>query len=89
MFDVCGLEIDPATGAVRVDRYVTAHDAGRLLNPALADGQIRGAFAQGLGAALLEEAPLFDPKADDFAKALAMFNKPFLRPAPGSSATFA
>ena len=55
VFDVCGLEIDPATGAVRVDRYVTAHDAGRLLNPALADGQIRGAFAQGLGAALLEE----------------------------------
>ncbi|MCU0941031.1 MAG: molybdopterin-dependent oxidoreductase [Hydrogenophaga sp.] len=55
VFDVCGLDIDPATGAVRVDRYITAHDAGRLLNPALADGQIRGAFAQGLGAALLEE----------------------------------
>lgn len=53
--DVCGLEVDPATGAVRVDRYVTAHDAGRLLNPALVDGQIRGAFAQGLGAALMEE----------------------------------
>lgn len=55
VFDICGLEIDPDTGAVRVDRYITAHDAGRLLNPALADGQIRGAFAQGLGAALLEE----------------------------------
>lgn len=55
VFDICGLEVDPATGAVRVDRYVTAHDAGRLLNPALADGQIRGAFVQGLGAALLEE----------------------------------
>lgn len=55
VFDICGLEVDPATGAVRVDRYITAHDAGRLLNPALADGQIRGAFAQGLGAALLEE----------------------------------
>lgn len=55
VFDICGLEIDPDTGAVRVDRYVTAHDAGRLLNPALADGQIRGAFAQGLGAALFEE----------------------------------
>ncbi|CAN5307529.1 molybdopterin-dependent oxidoreductase [soil metagenome] len=54
-FDLCGLEIDPATGAVRIDRYVTAHDAGRLLNPALADGQIRGAFAQGAGAALFEE----------------------------------
>lgn len=40
---------------MRVDRYITAHDAGRILNPALADGQIRGAFTQGLGAALLEE----------------------------------
>ena len=55
VFDICGLEIDPDSGAVRVDRYVTAHDAGRLLNPALADGQIRGAFAQGVGAALFEE----------------------------------
>lgn len=55
VFDVCGLEVDPDTGVVRVDRYITGHDAGRLLNPALADGQIRGAFAQGLGAALLEE----------------------------------
>ncbi len=55
VFDICGLEVDPDTAAVRVDRYVTGHDAGTLLNPALADGQIRGAFAQGLGAALLEE----------------------------------
>lgn len=54
-FDICALEIDPATGRIRIDRYVTAHDAGRILNPALADGQIRGAFAQGLGAALMEE----------------------------------
>lgn len=55
VFDLCAVEIDRDTGRVRVDRYVTAHDAGRLLNPALADGQIRGAFAQGLGAALMEE----------------------------------
>ncbi|MFC4275676.1 xanthine dehydrogenase family protein molybdopterin-binding subunit [Achromobacter aloeverae] len=54
-FDVCAVEVDPATGRVRVDRYITTHDAGRILNPALADGQIRGAFAQGLGAALMEE----------------------------------
>jgi 2-furoyl-CoA dehydrogenase large subunit len=54
-FDMCGIELERATGHVRIDRYVTAHDAGTLLNPALADGQIRGAFAQGLGAALLEE----------------------------------
>jgi 2-furoyl-CoA dehydrogenase large subunit len=55
VFDICGLEVDPETGAVRIDRYVTAHDAGRILHPGMADGQIRGAFAQGVGAALLEE----------------------------------
>jgi 2-furoyl-CoA dehydrogenase large subunit len=55
VFDLCGLEVCRLTGRVRVDRYITGHDAGRLLNPALVDGQIRGAFAQGLGAALMEE----------------------------------
>jgi 2-furoyl-CoA dehydrogenase large subunit len=54
-FDICALEIDRDTAQVRIDRYITVHDAGRLLNPALADGQIRGGFAQGLGAALMEE----------------------------------
>ncbi len=55
VFDICGLIVDPDTGSVSVDQYITAHDAGRLLNPALANGQIRGAFAQGVGAALFEE----------------------------------
>ena len=50
-FDICAVEIDRNTGKVRIDRYVTAHDAGTLLNPALADGQIRGGFAQAVGAA--------------------------------------
>ena len=55
VFDLCALEIDPVTGASRIDRYITGHDAGRLLNPMLADGQVYGAFAHGVGAALLEE----------------------------------
>ncbi len=55
IFDFCGVEIDRDTGAVRIDRYVSAHDAGRLLNPALVDGQIRGGFAHAVGAALYEE----------------------------------
>lgn len=55
IFDYCGVEVDRITGRVTLDRYVTLHDAGRLLNPDLVDGQIRGAFAQGLGAALMEE----------------------------------
>ena len=52
--DVAVVEIDPRTGAVDVLDYVTVHDAGRLLNPLLVDGQVRGGFAHGAGAALLE-----------------------------------
>jgi 2-furoyl-CoA dehydrogenase large subunit len=55
VFDMCGIEIDPLTWQVRVDRYVSMHDAGRLLNPMIADGQMRGAFVQGIAAALYEE----------------------------------
>ena len=52
--DVAVVEIDRQTGEVRVRDYVTVHDAGRLLNPLLAEGQIRGGFAHGAGAALFE-----------------------------------
>ena len=55
VFDICGLEINPKTGQTRVDKYITGHDAGNILNPLLANGQIYGAFAHGLGAALFEE----------------------------------
>jgi 2-furoyl-CoA dehydrogenase large subunit len=53
--DVCGIEIDPITCTAKIDQYITLHDAGVILNPALADGQIYGAFSQGVGAALFEE----------------------------------
>ena len=55
VFDMCGVEIDPLTDQVRVDRYVSMHDAGKILNPMIADGQICGSFAQGIAAALYEE----------------------------------
>ena len=55
IFDFCGLEIDRTTGQVRIDKYVTMHDCGRVLHPGMVEGQIRGGFAQALGAALLEE----------------------------------
>lgn len=54
-FDFCGVEIDPDTAEVRVDKYVTIHDCGPLLNPAIAEGQIGGSFAYGLNTALYEE----------------------------------
>jgi 2-furoyl-CoA dehydrogenase large subunit len=52
--DVCAVEIDAETGAVEVIDYVTVHDAGVLLNPLLADGQILGGHAHGAAAALFE-----------------------------------
>ena len=48
--DICAVEVNAATGAVSVLEYVTVHDAGLLLNPALADGQVLGGFAHGAAA---------------------------------------
>jgi 2-furoyl-CoA dehydrogenase large subunit len=55
IFDFCGVEIDPISGAAHLDSYVTMHDCGRILHPAMVAGQISGGFAQALGAALYEE----------------------------------
>jgi len=52
--DVAAVEIDRETGEVTVLDYVTVHDAGRLLNPLLAEGQVRGGLAHGAAAALFE-----------------------------------
>ena len=49
------MEIDPVTAQVRIDKYVTMHDAGRILNPLMVEGQILGAFAHAVGTALYEE----------------------------------
>jgi len=43
------------TLAVEIQAYVVAEDCGQMINPMLVEGQIRGAVAQGIGAALFEE----------------------------------
>jgi 2-furoyl-CoA dehydrogenase large subunit len=55
IFDFCGVEVDRTTLQTRIDRYVTMHDCGTILHPGMVDGQIRGGFAQAVGAALYEE----------------------------------
>jgi carbon-monoxide dehydrogenase large subunit len=52
--NVCEVEVDIETGAVRLLRYVVAHDCGRLINPLLVDGQIAGGVVHGIGNALYE-----------------------------------
>jgi carbon-monoxide dehydrogenase large subunit len=49
------VEVERATGVPRIRKYVVVHDAGVLINPKLAEGQILGGVCQGLGGVLLEE----------------------------------
>jgi CO/xanthine dehydrogenase Mo-binding subunit len=49
------VEVEPATGRIRILRYVAAQDSGRIVNPRLAAGQVSGAVLQFLGIALREE----------------------------------
>ncbi len=49
------VEVDTETGAVTLTRLVAVDDAGTILNPLLADGQVHGGLAQGAAQALLEE----------------------------------
>jgi carbon-monoxide dehydrogenase large subunit len=50
----CEIEVDVATGAIRIERYVIAEDCGTLLNPTVVEGQQHGAVAMGLSGALFE-----------------------------------
>ncbi len=52
--DVAVVELDRSTGQVHVLDYVTVHDAGRLLNPLIVEGQVHGGFWHGAAAALFE-----------------------------------
>ena len=56
---VCEVEVDPETGATRVDRFLAVADCGPVVNPRLLAGQMHGGIVHGLGNALMEEA-LYD-----------------------------
>ncbi|MBL8670894.1 MAG: xanthine dehydrogenase family protein [Alphaproteobacteria bacterium] len=51
----CEVEVDPETGRVRLVRYVGVDDVGRVVHPAIVEGQVHGGIAQGVGQALLEQ----------------------------------
>jgi xanthine dehydrogenase molybdenum-binding subunit len=55
------VEVDMATGKVEVLEIYNVHDAGRLINPQLAEAQVHGGVTMGLGYALIEQL-LFDPQ---------------------------
>jgi carbon-monoxide dehydrogenase large subunit len=52
---VAVVEVDVASGGVKLLRYVVAHDCGRVINPIIVEGQVHGGVAQGVGGGLFEE----------------------------------
>lgn len=78
---ICEVEVDPATGVVRIDRFTAVDDFGTIINPMVVEGQVHGGVVQGIGQALMEHC-VYDretgqlvtgsfmdyamPRADDF-----------------------
>ncbi|MDP3618684.1 MAG: xanthine dehydrogenase family protein molybdopterin-binding subunit [Ramlibacter sp.] len=78
---ICEVEVDTATGVVRIDRFTAVDDFGTIINPMIVEGQVHGGIVQGIGQALMENC-VYDkesgqlltgsfmdyamPRADDF-----------------------
>ncbi len=71
----CAVEVDTATGQVRLLDYAICEDGGVLLNPLIVEGQLIGGLAQGIGTALYEEMP-FDAEGQPLASTLADYLLP-------------
>ena len=50
----CEVELDPETGRVTIEKFVSADDFGNVVNPMIVEGQVHGGIAQGIGQALME-----------------------------------
>ncbi|MED0671358.1 molybdopterin-dependent oxidoreductase [Aneurinibacillus aneurinilyticus] len=53
---ICVVEVDSNTGQIELKRYIAVDDVGRVINPMIAEGQVHGGLAQGIGQALWEGA---------------------------------
>lgn len=75
------VDVDTETGRVKVVRFVVAEDAGRIINPMIAEGQVHGGIAQGIGNALLEEI-IYDENGGILTASLADYLPPTAREIP-------
>jgi aerobic carbon-monoxide dehydrogenase large subunit len=78
---VVEVEVDVETGGVRVERFLAVEDAGRIINPLIADGQVHGGIAQGIGNALFEEI-VYDALGNIQTATLADYTPPTAREIP-------
>ncbi len=75
------VEVDIETGRVAVEKFLVAEDAGRIINPMIANGQVHGGIAQGIGNALLEEI-VYDEDGGILTANLADYMPPTAREIP-------
>jgi carbon-monoxide dehydrogenase large subunit len=73
--------VDTETGRVALEQYVVVEDAGRIINPMIADGQVHGGVAQGIGNALFEEI-IYDGNGNIQTATLADYMPPTAREIP-------
>ena len=75
------VEVDVETGAVKIERFLVAEDAGRLINPMIADGQVHGGVAHGIANALFEEI-VYDEMGNILTSTLADYLPPSVHEIP-------
>ena len=75
------VQVDVDTGHVAIEKFLVAEDAGRIINPMIADGQVHGGIAQGIGNALLEEI-VYNESGDILTSTLADYLPPTAREIP-------
>jgi len=78
---VAFVELDSETGRVSLQKFLVVEDAGRIINPLIADGQVHGGVAQGIGNALFEEIA-YDGDGNIATATLADFLLPTAREIP-------
>jgi carbon-monoxide dehydrogenase large subunit len=72
---VAVVEVDTATGEVRLLRHVAVDDCGRILNPTLVQGQQHGGLGQGIAQALFEQVR-YDESGNPVTSTLATYQMP-------------
>jgi aerobic carbon-monoxide dehydrogenase large subunit len=75
------VEVDIETGRVAVEKFLAVEDAGRIINPLIAEGQVHGGIAQGIGNALFEEI-IYDQVGNVQTATLADYTPPTAREIP-------
>ena len=81
MADICEVEVDIETGAVKILKYVSVHDAGTLINPKIVEGQIYGGALHGIAGALFEE-QVYDEEGQCLTATLVDYEVPYCTEAP-------